>query len=121
MVTDGTLSPYTSIYGWLLTIAMSLFVSLFLIFPLVERVSGAKHLQMMTGLSPLTFWITNLGWDFLIYLVSSSLMTVMLFAFDYDKTFSSFQAPGTDIIQPIICTTYCNINTVSNTISNFQY
>ena len=73
---------------------MSLLVSLFLIFPLVERTSGAKHLQMMTGLSPATFWLTNLAWDFLIYLVASFLMTAMLLALDYDKTFTSFQAPG---------------------------
>ena len=78
---------------------MSLLVSLFLIFPLVERTSGAKHLQMMTGLNPMTFWLTNLAWDFLIYLVSSALMVLFLMVLDYDHTFTSFQAPG----RPIQC------------------
>ena len=94
LVSDGFISPYIFTYGSLLSIAMSLLVSLFLIFPLVERTSGAKHLQMMTGLHPATFWITNLAWDFLIYLASSTMMIVFLMAFDYDKTFTSFQAPG---------------------------
>ena len=76
---------------------MSLLVSLFLIFPLVERTSGAKHLQMMTGLNPMTFWLTNLAWDFLIYLVSSALMVLFLMVLDYDHTFTSFQAPGRPI------------------------
>ena len=94
LVSDGFISPYIFTYGSLLSIAMSLLVSVFLIFPLVERTSGAKHLQMMTGLHPVTFWITNLAWDFSIYLLSSALMIIFLMAFDYDKTFTSAQAPG---------------------------
>ena len=81
-------------YGSFLTMGMSLLVSLFIIFPIVERTSGAKHLQMMTGLHPVTFWTTNLAWDFSIYLASSALMIIFLMAFDYDKTFTSAQAPG---------------------------
>ena len=93
-MSDGFISPYIFTYGSLLSIAMSLLVSVFLIFPLVERTSGAKHLQMMTGLHPVTFWVTNLAWDFSIYLASSTLMIIFLMAFDYDKTFTSAQAPG---------------------------
>ena len=82
------------IYGILLTMGMSLLVSLFVIFPIVERTSGAKHLQMMTGLHPVTYWISNLAWDYLIYLFSSVMMLILLMAMDHEKTFTSFQAPG---------------------------
>ena len=81
-------------YGTLLTMGICLLVSLFIIFPIKERTSGAKHLQMMTGLHPVTYWISNLAWDYLIYLVSSALMLILLMAMDHDKTFTSFQAPG---------------------------
>ena len=73
---------------------MSLLSSLFLIFPLVERTSGAKHLQFMTGLNPATFWLTNLAWDYLIYFVASILMLAFLMGLDYEDTFTTFQAPG---------------------------
>ena len=94
LVSDGFISPYIFTYGSLLTIGMSLLVSLFLIFPLVERTSGAKHLQFMTGLNPATFWLTNLAWDFGIYLSSCILMITFLLALDYEDTFTTFQAPG---------------------------
>ena len=81
-------------YGSFLTMGMSLLVSLFIIFPIVERTSGAKHLQMMTGLHPVTYWISNLAWDYLIYLFSSVMMLILLMAMDHEKTFTSFQAPG---------------------------
>ena len=81
-------------YGVLLTMGMSLLVSLFIIFPIEERRTGAKHLQMMTGLHPVIYWISNLTWDYLIYLASSALMLILLMAMDHDKTFTSFQAPG---------------------------
>lgn len=81
-------------YVILLTMGMCLLVSLFIIFPIKERTSGAKHLQLMTGLHPVTYWISNLAWDYLIYLVSSALMLIVLMAMDHDKTFTSFQAPG---------------------------
>ena len=81
-------------YGILLTMGISLLLSLFIIFPIEERRSGAKHLQMMTGLHPAIYWISNLAWDYLIYLVSSALMLILLMAMDHAKTFTSFQAPG---------------------------
>ena len=94
LVSGGIVSPYIYTYGSLLSIGMSLLVSLFLIFPLVERTSGAKHLQLMTGLHPATFWITHLAWDFLIYLCSAFSMACLLFLLDYQDTFTAFQAPG---------------------------
>ena len=81
-------------YGMLLTMGMSLLVSIFIIFPIEERRSGAKHLQMMTGVHPVTYWISNLAWDYLIYVVSTTLMLILLMAMDHEKTFTSFQAPG---------------------------
>ena len=81
-------------YGLLLTMGMSLLVSLFIIFPIEERRSGAKHLQMMTGVHPVMYWISNFAWDYLIYLASSALMLILLMSMDHDKTFTSFQATG---------------------------
>ena len=49
---------------------------------------------MMTGINPATFWLTNLIWDFSIYLVSSTVMVVFLMAMDSNGTFTTSEAPG---------------------------
>ena len=66
----------------------------FILFPIVERTSGAKHLQIMTGLNPITFWSVNLVWDFILYLFAGLLMVGVLMSMDFQSTFTTFQAPG---------------------------
>ena len=69
-------------------------IALFILFPIVERTSGSKHLQIMTGINPFTFWCVNLIWDFLLYIFSGLLMVGVLVAMDGQNTFTTFQAPG---------------------------
>ena len=93
-VSNGILSPLLYTYGTVLSMGINMVVALFILFPVVERTSGSKHLQLMTGLSPATFWLINLFWDFLIYIVSGLLMVGILMAMDYQSTFTTYQAPG---------------------------
>lgn len=41
----------------------------FVAFPFDERVSGVKHLQIMTKLSPIMYWTTCFIWDFFCYII----------------------------------------------------
>ncbi|KAF0758973.1 ATP-binding cassette sub-family A member 3-like [Aphis craccivora] len=44
-------------------------IGYFMALPLNERVSGIKHLQMMTKLSPIMYWITCFIWDYFCYTI----------------------------------------------------
>ena len=93
-VVAGGFSPKGFIYVSFLSMAMHILVALFIRLPILERTSGAKHLQLMTGVSPATFWMSNLCWDFLIFSISAMLMIGLLMVMDYEHTFTSFEAPG---------------------------
>ncbi|XP_052680751.1 phospholipid-transporting ATPase ABCA3-like [Crassostrea angulata] len=48
---------------------LSCLVASFCVFHIRERSSGAKHLQKVSGVSSIVFWMANLIWDMLHYLV----------------------------------------------------
>ena len=75
-----------------LTIGFSLFLSCFLLFPLVERVTNAKQVQIMTGVNPLLFWTSNIVWDFMIFFVSMCLVLVCMWGFDKEFTWKTHNA-----------------------------
>ena len=43
--------------------AMSFVPASFVLFLIEERVSKAKHLQFVTGMKPITYWLGNFAWD----------------------------------------------------------
>lgn len=47
----------------LLLLAFSVVPASFVLFLIDERVSHAKHLQFVSGLNPLLYWIANFAWD----------------------------------------------------------
>lgn len=51
-------------------LATAFIVATFSIFPVIERTTQVKALQLMTGLSSLLFWTSNLVFDLLIYLIA---------------------------------------------------
>ncbi|XP_065300099.1 phospholipid-transporting ATPase ABCA3-like isoform X2 [Dermacentor albipictus] len=68
-----------------LPLTAGLLVAAFALFPTAERVSRAKDIQMMTGMSGRTFWIANYVFDLQTYLIVWALMGV-LHAFYYAVT-----------------------------------
>jgi hypothetical protein len=60
----------------------------FMIFPLLERVSKAKQLQLMTGTSAFAYWSTCFLWDFLLYMIVASIMVFVVFVADPLNVFS---------------------------------
>ncbi|XP_039277621.1 phospholipid-transporting ATPase ABCA1 isoform X2 [Nilaparvata lugens] len=53
------------------------------LFPLQERLNDAKQLQLMTGLSPITYWLAIFIWDLLMYAILMALAVGVLAIFDY--------------------------------------
>ena len=66
-----------------------MFSSAFLLFPLVERVTNAKQVQMMTGVNPVIFWLSNLVWDFGLFFLSSLLLFMMVSILDTTYTYTT--------------------------------
>lgn len=81
-------------YGVALPLGVGILAAAFLIFPITERVTNAKQVQLMTGLSPWTFWLANIVWDVAIYFASLTFMLITLFAMDKKRTFTSNGAAG---------------------------
>lgn len=43
--------------------AMSFVPASFVLYLIQERVTQAKHLQFVSGVSPLVYWVANFLWD----------------------------------------------------------
>lgn len=92
--TNEFFSPDAFFYALCLTVGVSFFVAAFVIFPLTERITNAKQVQLMTGVSPAIFWGSNLAWDISLLLISTLLTTICLVALDDKEAFTSHGALG---------------------------
>eukprot|EP00123_Amoebidium_parasiticum_P015512 comp23006_c0_seq1/m.36687 comp23006_c0_seq1/g.36687 ORF comp23006_c0_seq1/g.36687 comp23006_c0_seq1/m.36687 type:complete len:1736 (-) comp23006_c0_seq1:41-5248(-) len=54
----------------------------FVIFVIKERVSKAKHIQFVSGVTPLTYWLAAFAWDFLNTLIPIFLCMIVFAAFN---------------------------------------
>ncbi|XP_012585142.1 PREDICTED: ATP-binding cassette sub-family A member 7 isoform X2 [Condylura cristata] len=61
--------------------AMSFVPASFTLVLIEERVTQAKHLQFMGGLSPTLYWLSNFLWDMCNYLVPACLVVLIFLAF----------------------------------------
>uniref|UniRef100_A0A8C3R7L0 ATP binding cassette subfamily A member 4 n=1 Tax=Cyanoderma ruficeps TaxID=181631 RepID=A0A8C3R7L0_9PASS len=68
--------------------AMSFIPASFVLYLIQERVTKAKHLQFVSGVSPVTYWLTNFMWDFVNYALSAG-MVVAIFAGFNKKAYTS--------------------------------
>ncbi|XP_006882541.1 PREDICTED: retinal-specific ATP-binding cassette transporter [Elephantulus edwardii] len=61
--------------------AMSFVPASFVLYLIQERVNKAKHLQFISGVSPITYWLTNFLWDIVNYAVSAGLVVGIFIGF----------------------------------------
>lgn len=59
-----------------LPLALSYLSASFVLVPIHERISKAKLLQMMTGISSATYWIAMFAWDFVVNTIVSVLLII---------------------------------------------
>jgi ATP-binding cassette subfamily A (ABC1) protein 3 len=50
-----------------------------------ERQSKVKHLQIISGVSTIAYWISTWLWDFLSFMIPSALAMIIFAIFDYDS------------------------------------
>ncbi|XP_043833751.1 phospholipid-transporting ATPase ABCA7 isoform X3 [Dromiciops gliroides] len=61
--------------------AMSFVPASFVLFLIEDRVSRAKHLQLLGGLPPTLYWLGNFAWDMCNYLVPAGLVVLIFLGF----------------------------------------
>ncbi|KAI9544411.1 hypothetical protein NQZ68_001284 [Dissostichus eleginoides] len=62
--------------------AMSFIPASFVLYLIQERVTKAKHLQFVSGVSPVVYWVANFFWDMVNYSLSTALVVGIFMAFD---------------------------------------
>ncbi|XP_067108458.1 retinal-specific phospholipid-transporting ATPase ABCA4 isoform X1 [Osmerus mordax] len=62
--------------------AMSFIPASFVLYLIQERVTKAKHLQFVSGVSPLIYWVANFFWDMMNYSISTAMVVAIFMAFD---------------------------------------
>ncbi|KAM6396101.1 phospholipid-transporting ATPase ABCA7 [Rhynochetos jubatus] len=73
--------------------AMSFVPASFVLFLIEERVSKAKHLQFVSGMKPVTYWLGNFSWDMCNYLVPALLVILIFLGFQQKSYVSSANLP----------------------------
>jgi hypothetical protein len=82
--------------SWMTLMPFGLFflTGSFQTFPLLERVSKAKQLQLMAGTSPLAYWFTCFMWDFALYIMVAIIMTIVVLVADPLNVFNGSEELG---------------------------
>ncbi|XP_078147403.1 retinal-specific phospholipid-transporting ATPase ABCA4a isoform X1 [Centroberyx gerrardi] len=62
--------------------AMSFVPASFVLYLIQERVTQAKHLQFVSGVSPLVYWVANFLWDMVNYSISAAMVVGIFILFD---------------------------------------
>jgi ATP-binding cassette subfamily A (ABC1) protein 3 len=59
----------------------------YVLFPIHERVSNSKLLQLMTGISSTTFWAASYLFDLINHFIASIFLFIIFAIFDWNKVF----------------------------------
>ncbi|XP_040903453.1 phospholipid-transporting ATPase ABCA1b [Toxotes jaculatrix] len=73
--------------------AMSFVPASFVVFLIQERVSKAKHMQFISGVQPLLYWVANFIWDMCNYVVPATLVVLIFICFQQKAYVSSTNLP----------------------------
>ncbi|XP_034039071.1 LOW QUALITY PROTEIN: retinal-specific phospholipid-transporting ATPase ABCA4-like [Thalassophryne amazonica] len=74
--------------------AMSFIPASFILYLIQERVTMAKHLQFVSGVSPVIYWVANFFWDMINYCLSTAMVVGIFMAFDKKCYTSSSNLPA---------------------------
>ncbi|XP_029002815.1 phospholipid-transporting ATPase ABCA1 isoform X2 [Betta splendens] len=74
--------------------AMSFVPASFVLFLIEERVSKAKHLQFVSGVKPVLYWLTNFTWDMLNYAVPATMVVLIFISFQQQSYVSEKNLPA---------------------------
>ena len=65
-----------------LVFAVSFCCASFVVFLIEERVAKIKHLHFVSGVHPVTYWVSAFIWDFLMYCIFAIVCFLLFIYFD---------------------------------------
>ncbi|XP_054282014.1 phospholipid-transporting ATPase ABCA1-like isoform X1 [Macrosteles quadrilineatus] len=74
--------------------ALSFVPASFTLYLIEERVTNSKHLQMVSGVNRLIYWLQTYTWDLACYLLAAALCVFVFLAFDEKSYISPTNFPG---------------------------
>ncbi|XP_028818388.1 LOW QUALITY PROTEIN: ATP-binding cassette sub-family A member 1 [Denticeps clupeoides] len=74
--------------------AMSFVPASFVLFLIEERVSKAKHLQFVSGVKPILYWLANYTWDIMNYTVPATMVILIFISFQQQSYVSETNLPA---------------------------
>ncbi|KAI1888287.1 hypothetical protein AGOR_G00183470 [Albula goreensis] len=74
--------------------AMSFVPASFVVFLIQERVNKAKHMQFISGVQPLLYWLANFVWDMCNYVVPATLVILIFVCFQQKAYVSPTNLPA---------------------------
>ncbi|CAK7303304.1 Phospholipid-transporting ATPase ABCA3 [Vulpes lagopus] len=77
---------------------VSIFVSGFCLLTVTERITKAKHIQFVSGVSATNFWLSALLWDFLIFFIACCLLMVVFLLSGLDALTKNYRFLDTLVI-----------------------
>ncbi|KAK4327951.1 hypothetical protein Pmani_001612 [Petrolisthes manimaculis] len=82
-------STSSYVYAYMMPLALAFLSSSFLVFPLQERESNTKQVQIMTGAPVWALWATSFVWDMAAYLLTLVLILLSFVALDPNGYFTA--------------------------------
>lgn len=79
---------------FLIPLAFTVMIGLLIIFPQEERLTGVMHMQIMSGVSKLVYWISNFIVDFSMFIVMAFITILCLLSFDNGGSFGNTTSVG---------------------------
>ena len=81
--------------GFSMLFGMAFLTSSFCHFLIRERQTGAKHLQVVSGVGPFAFWVASFAWDFINYIIPCLVLLVIFTGFQVRvRAFITIRPPG---------------------------
>lgn len=78
--TDGSYGTALAV-AILVVFGMAFMTGTFSVFYIKERSIGAKHLQVVSGVGPITYWMASFAWDVLNYIIPALIILIVFAAF----------------------------------------
>jgi len=72
---------YGFVFAYVMSFGMSFLLSTFILLPVKERSSGAKHCQMISGVQPSTYWLTMFAVNIVNFVIPSLCVVGVVEAF----------------------------------------
>lgn len=66
------------VFAYCMTFGLAFLLSTFIVFPIKEQSIRSRHLQYVSGIRPMNYWITTFIWDLANYVIPAILMTCVL-------------------------------------------